>query len=197
MTRLGKQMLDNKVVPVEWLRTQFCYDPVSGIITNAAGRKRAVAGVDPCYPIPRGYLAVKIYYLGVRYTFLAHRLGWALHTGKHSKNEIDHDNRMRTQNQFDNLVPATRAQNIANRTPKIRMAPNGSILPQGVVYTAKKTADGKSYEARISVRGRVKYLGSFDTPADAGKAYAREARAVYGKFARHHATTKPKAERHA
>jgi hypothetical protein len=171
-----KPRLNNKLVPVEWLRTQFNYDPETGKITNAEGRKGAVAGADPTYPIPRGYLALKVRYRGKRYTFLAHRLGWALHTGEHPQREIDHEDLDRTNNRFKNFRPATRSQNNAARAVKPRE------LPKGV--SRLKRGGAKPFRAQCSRRGETIHLGCFATPEEAAAAYAAAAKRAFGVFAR-------------
>ena len=166
--------LDNKLVPVEWLRTQFSYDPQTGLITNAEGRRLAKLGAQPCYLIPRGYLALKVYYKGVRYTFLAHRLAYALHTGHHPTHEIDHLDHDRTNNRWENLRDATRSQNTAYRDLPARE------LPKGVSFTAR--CKGRPFSARITVDGRNRYIGSYETVEAATEAFEDAAKEAFGDY---------------
>lgn len=149
--------LDNKVVPVAWLRTQFNYDAKTGLITNAEGRKGAKPGADPTYPIKKGYRALKVHYRGVRYTFLADRLAWALRTGKH---------------------PTHEAQNNAARGVKLR------DLPKGVSKLTRASANAKPYRAQFCHRGVRRHLGCFATPEEAATAYAAEAERCFGNSVR-------------
>lgn len=168
--------LDNKVIPVSWLRTQFDYDPLTGAITNSTARKGAKAGAEPCYPIARGYLALKVTYEGVRYTFMAHRLAWALHKGKHPEAEVDHKNHDRQGNWVKNLRPATRVQNIVSRAIPPR------DLPKGVRLVAKSKK--KPYHVYIAAAGKSRFIGSFADVKSAASAYDTAAVATYGVFAR-------------
>ena len=168
--------LDNKIVPPQWLRTQFCYDADTGLITNSPNRKGAVAGAQPCYKIPRGYLALKLYYKGIRYTFLAHRLAYALQLGFHPTAEVDHEDTDRTNNRFSNLRDATRSQNVANRVPVTR------ALPKGVTYVAR--CRQKPFRAQITAGGRSRHIGNFATPEEAAAAYEVEAIKAFGEYYR-------------
>lgn len=57
-----------------------------------------------------GYLIVKV--KGKQ--FKAHRIVWLLHYGKFPEKEIDHINRVRTDNRIENLRECTRTENIHN-----------------------------------------------------------------------------------
>lgn len=57
-----------------------------------------------------GYLIIKI--KGKQ--FKAHRIVWLLHYGHFPKMEIDHINRIRTDNRIENLRECTRLENIQN-----------------------------------------------------------------------------------
>jgi hypothetical protein len=48
-------------------------------------------------------------------SYLAHRLAWLYVTGSWPVLEIDHKNRVRNDNRFGNLRPATHMQNCTNR----------------------------------------------------------------------------------
>lgn len=62
-----------------------------------------------------GYLIIKV--KGKR--FKAHRIVWLLNYGEMPKKEIDHINRIRTDNRIENLREATREEQIRNTTKKV------------------------------------------------------------------------------
>jgi hypothetical protein len=90
-----------------------------------------------------------------------HLVIWAWKTGEWPSETIDHKDRDPWNNRWQNLRPASPAQQCQNRR-------RTSLLPKGV---------------RTTGRGRfIAVLGSFATPAEAHAAWLLAARAVYGEF---------------
>jgi len=79
---------------------------------------------------------------------------------KNPKIQIDHINRIRTDNRVENLQIATNQQNGWNRNAK--------------GYTKKKS----KYHAQIKINQQCIYLGIFDTPEEAHQAYL-DAKAIH------------------
>ena len=86
-----------------------------------------------------------IQYRGKRY--LAHRLAWYIMTGSHPKYEIDHKDRIRSNNIFSNLRDITRQHNQRNTSAS------------GVCYEKQR---GK-YKAQIMVDRKQIFLGRYET----------------------------------
>jgi len=74
-----------------------------------------------------------------------------------------------------NLRICTHSQNLCNRQ-KYR----GATPYKGVFYDKKRD----KYYAKIKFEGRNRYLGVFDDPVEAAKAYDRKARELHGPYAR-------------
>jgi len=112
----------------------------------------------------KGYLIGKIDAKGVR----AHRVAWVFITGEWPRKgeEIDHINGVVTDNRASNLRVVSPRENSRNQ----RAYAKRSELPAGV------NKNGKRYGARIQLSGQSIYLGSFDTPEEAGAAYLDAAR---------------------
>ena len=104
----------------------------------------------------------------------AHRLAWLYVNGEWPPGDIDHINGCPMDNRMTNLRVATNPQNQANKRTV-----RGRELPKGV----RKLPSGK-YQARVSVNGEIKSLGSFKSIDEASAAYLCAARSYYGEFAR-------------
>lgn len=108
--------------------------------------------------------------------FLAHRVAWFIVHGSLPE-QIDHENMDRSDNRICNLRAATLVQNTLNRGPQR----NNKTGIKGVLLY-KQT--GK-YTARIRINNKIKHLGYFETPEEAGLAYAKAAGELHGEFARY------------
>jgi hypothetical protein len=86
---------------------------------------------------------------------------------------VDHINHNTLDNRRDNLRVCTQKENLYNRKPRY-----DNPYEKGV----SKSASGK-FRARIKLNGKEKYLGTFDTPEDAGRAYLEAADLIQRDFA--------------
>lgn len=154
----------------EMLRKLLSYDPETGLFTwlergvdlFSNGAKTAEANCDwwngrfsgrPAL-ISRdthGYASGKIFGRKV----LAHRVAMAIHFGRWPEHDVDHINGIRDDNRIANLRNATRSENMRNRiAPK-----NNTSGTMGVSWHSGI----QKYVAYISVSGRRKSLGCYDT----------------------------------
>lgn len=141
---IGRRSLKGGVAPLFLVDEEFA-DAVSGRVWFRIGRDYLGAVV--------GGRIVKL-----------HRFVWALKHGSVPA-MLDHINGVRWDNRIANLRPATPSLNSLNAggSPSKR-----SGLPKGV--RAVKSGS-LPFEARISVGGRRRTLGSFATPEEASAAY--------------------------
>lgn len=89
--------------------------------------------------------------------------------------EVDHHNRIRTDDKLSNLRPATRSQNTANRS---RQSNNTSGVT-GVVWDKSRG----QWAARVEKDGVLHNLGRFANMADAIKARNEGAVRLHGEYA--------------
>lgn len=110
--------------------------------------------------------------------YLAHRVVWAMTHGAWPEGEIDHINRVRTDNRPANLRDVSRSVNAKNASlSKANTSGACGVYPR---------PSGK-WCARIRINGRNKYLGTFQTFENA--LAARKA-AEAGQFSHGHGSPK-------
>lgn len=157
----------------ENLKQCYRYDPDTGIFTRLISGGGQKAGSFAGVINDRGYL--RIWIAGKSYK--AHRLAFLYVTGKMPRQHstVDHINRCRADNRWSNLRLASHGENLANSGPQQR----NTTGFKGV----SRSGNGKRFVAQITVRGEVRYLGTFDAAAEAGAAYEAAANDAYGEFA--------------
>ena len=109
--------------------------------------------------------------------YRAHRLIWRYMTGEWPPDEIDHINRVRSDNRWCNLRLATRSQNRKN----ISVHKDASSESKGVSWHKQK---GK-WRARIHYNGKELSLGLFDRKEDALAVYRLIVPTAFGEFGRY------------
>jgi hypothetical protein len=107
-----------------------------------------------------------------------HRLIFLYHYGHITPGmDIDHIDGNSLNNRIDNLREATRSQNLQNS----KISSNNTSGVKGVLWDKKY----RRWEVRLSIEGKVKYLGQYKTLEEA-EAVVKEARVKYhGEYARH------------
>lgn len=152
------------------LRELLHYDPETGVFTwRVANGNRAPAGGAAGGRRSDGYVHVGVGGGGSRY--LAHRLVWLHVHGRWPVGQIDHINGNRSDNRLANLREATQAINSQNIRAAFR---NNAASKMLGVYR-----NGKRWMARIWVNGRPRYIGTYDTPQEAGDAYIAAKRQLH------------------
>lgn len=141
------------------LREVLEYDSVTGEFRWKASpnRRIKVGSVAGCLRSD-GYLSIRV----DAEQFLAHRLAWFWATGVWPSNEIDHKNRIRTDNRLLNLREATRSENLQNA----RKSWSSSGI-RGVSWCARE----KRFRAYIKLNGKTKCLGYYNSLQEAEHAY--------------------------
>lgn len=114
-----------------------------------------------------GYVCIKID--GLEYK--AHRLSWFYVNGKWPDGDIDHINRVKSDNSIKNLRVVTDLENMQNRGAM----KNSKSGVKGVHFCAKT----KKWVAQIAFNRRRYRLGSFDGLDAAVKAYSASAKELH------------------
>jgi hypothetical protein len=151
------------------LRELLHYDPDTGIFRHRTGR---LVGKIAGYTQPRGYRYI---WFGGR-SCRTGRLAWLYMTGAWPAQIVDHRNRDRTDDRWENLRLATKSQNNANaRLCRPNIAGLKGVCPSG--------RDAKPWRAAINHDGKRRHLGHFSTREEAHAAYIDAARRLFGEFA--------------
>lgn len=150
------------------LKRLFKYDPENGVFTRLVKVGRHDVGAVAGTIDDDGYVRITIN----RKKYRAQRLAFLYMTGAFPENEVDHEDRVRTNNAWRNLREATTQQNAANRAAT---ASSG--------YKGVSCRNGR-YVAIVKYDGKKRYLGSFGSAEAAHAAYTEAANDLYGDFAR-------------
>lgn len=145
-----------EVLTAARLREVFDYSPETGLfLWRVPGKKRRV-GEPAGSKTRKGYvrLSVDLAYLS------AHRAAWLYVYGEYPKGQIDHINRIRTDNRIENLRVVSSQGNNRNRAPE----GTGATGVKGVVIK------GNRFAAQIRMNYKTVHLGYFDTVDQAAAA---------------------------
>ena len=151
-----KKPQPSEELTAEMLREILHYDTDTGVFTwkvslSSTGLANSEAGCR----VSDGYLRIRVH----KVLYLAHRLAWLYHFGEWPKDQIDHVNRVRSDNRISNLRNATDKQNRQNMS----LAVNNTTGHTGITW--HKPA-GK-WQARIKHNRKHFHLGLFDDLEDA------------------------------
>lgn len=150
---------DKPQLTAERARELFRYDPDTGRIERRHLNRKDEHWVV-CKQISKdGYVRVT----ADDRQYLAHRVAFLLQTGRWPAETVDHINRIKTDNRWENLREATHKENHANR-PACRLTDTPGVY---------KMSNTGRYFARPTINGRRMKFGTYDTPEQAAEAIAR------------------------
>ena len=149
------------------LREHLRYEPRTGALIWIKSRGPAKVGAVVGGMSKQGYLRVGFF----NKQYQAHRVAWLLHTGEWPNGEIDHINGVRIDNRFNNLRDVCGSENQQNQRKPRRDNKSG--------FMGASLHRGGKYQAVISVNGKVKYIGLYSTPQEAGAAYLKAKRLLH------------------
>jgi hypothetical protein len=143
------------------LLERLSYDPDTGIFTWLKSNSNVApsGSIAGCLNKVTGYWQIRLN----RETIRAHRLAWFYVYGMWPEKQLDHINRVKTDNRIKNLRIVTQSENNQNKKVK--------------GYTYSK-AD-KKWKAYIGVEGVRTHLGYFDSPEEAQQAYLEAKKTIH------------------
>jgi len=148
------------------------YDPVSGVFTrikDAGPNAKAGEVLGKSKPQGRSRVCIDGKF------YLLHRLAFLYMTGAMPEDEVDHINRDPSDNRWENLRPATRAENCHN----IGVPSHNTSGLKGASFDKARNL----WQAGIKVNGRRIALGRYETAEEAHAAYVKAAEKYFGEFA--------------
>ena len=150
------------------LKSILHYDEFTGIFTRLKNSPMAKAGSICNSPDKNGYIVIGV----SRKNYKSHRLAFLYVLGAFPANQVDHKNGIKSDNAWSNLREATNSENAQNkRNPQA----NNTVGYLGVWFHVRN----KSFVARITINGKVKYLGCFATAEEASECYLAEKRKLH------------------
>lgn len=168
--------LEKRVFDAPYLRSILYYGVSTGYFWWLIDKpQRSKAGLQAGYfNSGSGYWEIDI----GEYVYRTSNLAWLWVTGEWPPLEIDHKNRIKTDDRWENLRLATHSQNAANTG--LRSTNTSGV--KGVYW------NHFSWEARIWVDNGQIYLGSFDTKEEAAIVRRAAELKYWGEFAPQYAT---------
>ena len=115
--------MNHRKLDFELLNSLFRYCPISGSIFNRIDRGNGQRKTGTIATSRRGdsYLQVQFKKNGHKYSYLAHRVAWLLHTGEDpGELQVDHINHDKSCNKIDNLRLVDSAGQNRNHTKSKR-----------------------------------------------------------------------------
>ena len=142
------------------LKSLLSYEPDTGIFrwVNDVGNGKLKATTVAGSIKRTGYVIIWIGGTGYR----AHRLAWLYMTGRESTKLIDHINRVKSDNRWENLREATLAENQWNHD--LKRSNKSGVSGVHFCNTWKK------WKASCNVNGKRYNVGTFKELSDAAKA---------------------------
>jgi hypothetical protein len=126
-------------------------------------KNQRVAGNKVGSPTAKGYIRLWLSFDGKNTSLSAHHVVWFLHTGEWPTRQLDHIDRDKKNNRFENLRLSDDVSNAMNRAPH----KNTSSTYKGVSWNNKN----KNWNARIWHNGKLIHLGTFSDEWEAAEAY--------------------------
>lgn len=166
----GVDMAQTSQLTAARLREVLHYDHETGVFTwlVKTNRNVVVGSRAGCQRGAGGYRVIRI----DKVLHRANRLAWLYMTGDHPTHEIDHKNCDRADDSWENLRPATPAQNRQNqRTPGSRNT-TGKL---GVYYDSNR----RKFAATVRIDRKAHFVGRFATADEAHAAYVATKRQLH------------------
>lgn len=174
------------MIDVQWLRDRLAYNAEtgelvwktrSGMTKGDAAFNTKLAGKIAGSVSRTGYVVICIRMGGRDLPVKAHRIIMSMEIGRliEEHEQVDHHDTNRLNNRWVNLRLCSGSDNSKNTS----LSANNTTGLKGVFYHK----GASRWMSQIRSDGKVKYLGLFDDPKDAARAYDQAAVMLHGEFA--------------
>lgn len=160
------------MVTQDLLHALFLYHEDGTLIRKVRTNPRAPEGTVAGCANKAGYLRIRVN--GKLY--MNHRLIWFMHHGTWPT-ALDHINGDKQDNRIENLRPCTQTQNMQNCKNK----KSSTTGVKGVTWNKEKSR----YRARLTVKGKEKFVGYYLTLSEAEEAIKVVREEHHKEFANH------------
>ena len=150
------------------LKALFDYNPCTGIFIRKVTLGRGIAGTAITKTTRYGYVQFQV----DGHSYMAHRLAFLYMTGTWPNQILDHKNRIRSDNSWENIRECTYQQNNRNCITKTT-----SSRFKGM----HRKPNGR-FEVRIRAEGIQHLLGVFKNDVEAAYAYDMASIKFHGEF---------------
>jgi hypothetical protein len=160
-----------QALAAERVRHLFDYDPAVGNLVwkNPPKKNARLVGKIAGTKHAKGYIQIGI----DGQFYLAHLVVWLHHYGEWPNDQIDHEDRDKSNNRIANLRDANNSQNNANVGAK-----GGIVGLKGVTLSR----NGR-FVAQLHHNRKHYHLGTFETAEEAHARYVERAHEIFGEFA--------------
>jgi len=153
----------------EQLKEVLDYSPETGVWVWKKATRKGFTG-KRAGQLSRGYRYIRLF----GRLYLEHRLAFLYMEGEIPPQQVDHINRVRADNRWDNLRHASHTENCHNMWSN-----RNTSGVKGVSWDKKNS----KWLAQISVNGKQMNLGRFATKEEAAAAHKSAAKVLHGSFA--------------
>lgn len=159
-------------ITLKQIKERLDYNPITGILTwkSVIRYSNRRIGQQAGSINVHGYRQIAL--LGK--TRKATNLIWYMQTGVCPTKEIDHKNRIKSDDRWENLREVTRAQNQANIGIRI----NNTSGYKGIHYCGNN-----KWRATLQYNKKKVHIGYFDNKKTAARHYRKAAKKYYGEYA--------------
>lgn len=169
---MTKEQESLKKLTQQRVKELFDYDPISGEIRWRKPQSPRLKAGDLAGSITKqGYTNIRL----DGHTYKAHRLAWLYMTGEHPPHEVDHINRIKGDNRWENLRKATKDENQWNASLR-------SDSTSGVSGVTFHKATGR-WKTQCWANKKRYSLGSYETKEEAAAAVYKFRLERHGEFA--------------
>jgi len=153
------------------LKSILHYNPDTGEFIRIEGAGSARVGDVAGAITPYGYLRISV----KSKLYFAHRLAFLYMTGNWPSDQLDHINRIRDDNRWNNLRECNQSENSANGSSR----KNNTSGFKGVCWNNRD----KKWQAGIGFEGKMIAIGLYKQKEQAALAYNEKALELFGEFA--------------